>query len=79
MVGLWRQWRSSRTFELSPFQSARAIDTDIDMRRPTPRASTISSNLARALRWMMPQGNSIGPPMRSVAREQEEFFPSDDH
>jgi hypothetical protein len=31
------------------------------------------------LRWMMPAGSSMGPPMRSIARELEEVFPSNDN
>jgi len=57
---------------------ARAIDAEIDMRRPPPHRSAIAHNVSRLLRWMLPEGNSIGPPMRSVAREIEEIFPSDD-
>lgn len=78
-MGLWRQWRSSKALDFSPYSAARAIDTEIDMRRAAPRPSTIAHGFSRLLRWMMPEGNSIGPPMRSVAREMEEFFPSDDH
>jgi len=55
-----------------------AVDADIDMRRPAPRPSPIAHNISKLLRWMMPEGNSMGPPMRSVARELEEVFPSND-
>jgi len=57
---------------------ARAVDAEIDMRRLAPRRSIIAHNVSRLLRWMMPEGNAIGPPMRSVARELEEIFPADD-
>jgi hypothetical protein len=73
-----RRWRSSRETEFSFNQGARAVDAEIDMRRPAPRRSTIVHNFSRLLKWMLPQGNSIGPPMRSVGRELEEIFPSDD-
>jgi hypothetical protein len=78
VVALWR-WRSSKVLEFSPNRTARAVDVEIDMRRPTPRPSTIARNISRLLRWMLPQGNSMGPPMRSVAREIEEVFPSSDY
>jgi len=78
VVALWR-WRSSRVLEFSPTRMARALDAEIDMRRPPPRRSTIAHNISRLLRWMMPEGNSMGPPMRSVARELEEVFPSDNN
>ena len=77
MVALWR--RSSKELEFSPNRTERAVDKEIDMRRSAPRPSTIARNISRLLRWMMPEGNSIGPPMRSVARELEEVFPSDDN
>jgi hypothetical protein len=78
VVALW--WRrSSKELEFSPNRTARAVDAEIDMRRYAPRPSTIAHNISRLLRWMMPEGNSIGPPMRSVARELEEVFPSDDN
>jgi hypothetical protein len=73
-----RRWRSSRETEFSPKQVARAADAEIDMRRPAPRRSTILHKFSRLLQSMLPQGNSIGPPMRSVGRELEEIFPSDE-
>jgi len=35
-------------------------------------------HFSRLLRWMLPEGNSMGPPMRSIQRESEEEFPSND-
>jgi hypothetical protein len=34
--------------------------------------------LMRIRNWLMPSGRLVGPPMRSVARELEEAFPSRD-
>jgi len=34
--------------------------------------------LTRIRNWLMPSGRLVGPPMRSVARELEEAFPSRD-
>src|SRR5208283_1155662 len=73
-----RQWRSSRELEFSPNRMTRAVDADIDMRRLAPRRSIFAHNFSRLMRWMLPEGNTIGPPMRSVAREIEESFPSDE-
>jgi hypothetical protein len=72
------QWRSSREFHFTQHRLERAIETEIDMHRPAPRRSIVVHNLSRLLRWMLPEGNSIGPPMRSVAREMEEIFPSEE-
>jgi hypothetical protein len=76
VVALWR-WRSSKAIQFPQNHIARATDADLDMRRPAPRRSAIVRNLSRVLRWMMPEGKTIGPPMRSIAREIEESFPSD--
>lgn len=76
MVALSR-WQSSKEVRFPQNHLARAADADLDMRRPPPRSSAIIRGLSRALRWMMPEGKSMGPPMRSVAREIEEAFPSD--
>ena len=32
--------------------------------------------LTRIFNWLKPSGRQVGPPMRSVARELEEAFPS---
>ena len=77
MVLWW--WRSSRQLEFSSNKTTHAVDAELDMRRSAPRPSTIANRLSRLLRWMMPQGSSIGPPMSSVARELEEVFPSSDN
>jgi hypothetical protein len=34
--------------------------------------------LTRILNWLMPSGQIVGPPMRSVARELEETYPGRD-
>ena len=57
---------------------ARPLDSDLDMRRSRPAPSKLSRGLARLLRWMLPEGDTIGPPRRSIAREIEEEFPSND-
>ena len=78
-MALWR-WRRSKEFDFPPNKPERVVpaDSEIDMHRPAPRPSLIVRTVSRMLRWMMPPGNSMGPPMRSVAREAEEVFPSDD-
>jgi hypothetical protein len=73
-----RRWRLTRRFEFSSNKMAHAVDAEIDMPRSAPRPSTIARGISKVLRWLMPEGNSIGPPMRSVARELEEVFPSSD-
>ena len=80
MVAL-RRWRLSKEFDFSPNKPARTVpaDSEIDMHRPAPRPSFIVRSISRIMRWMMPASNSMGPPMRSVAREAEEVFPSDDN
>ena len=78
MVAVWRR-RSSKSVHFSQNHTARAADVDLDMRRPAPRRSRIVRNFSRLLRWMMPEGNTIARPMRSIAREIEEAFPTDQY
>lgn len=56
-------------------RAARVVEPELDMKRPTPRPSVVLENAYRLLRWLMPEGQSTGAPMRSVARELEEAFP----
>ena len=76
MVALWR--RSFKSFQNTPNRTTRPIDADLDMRRPRPAPSKMVRHFSRLLRWMLPEGNSMGPPMRSIQRESEEEFPSND-
>jgi hypothetical protein len=57
---------------------ARPKDAEIDMRRSRLAPSKLSSAFSRLLRWMLPEGDIIAPPKRSIARELEEEFPSND-
>ena len=42
------------------------------------RGVHIARRLAKILKWLMPDGRVVGPPMRSVGRELEEAFPARD-
>ncbi len=59
-------------------RAARVVEPELDMKRPTPRPSLVIENASRLLRWLMPEGQRTGAPMRSVARELEEAFPTGD-
>jgi hypothetical protein len=79
VVALWRM-RSSKAFQSTPRKIIlRPIDSEIDMRRHRPAPSKISRGFSRLLRWMLPEGDTIAPPKRSIARELEEEFPTNDH
>lgn len=52
------------------------IDPEIDMNRRVTRRPTILTRMLELVRWLMPGEKSIVPPMRSVGRELEEFWPS---
>jgi hypothetical protein len=54
------------------------VEHDMDMRRSRPQESMFTSRLAGLMRWFTPGGREIGSPMRSVAREIEELWPSRD-
>ena len=60
-------------------RGVQVVDHDMDMNRAKPLASSIGARLAGLIRWMVPKGRLTGSPMRSVAREIEEMWPSLDH
>ncbi|MDO8431687.1 MAG: hypothetical protein Q7S58_04670 [Candidatus Binatus sp.] len=57
----------------------RIIEHELDMVRRTERPPVVANRISRILNWLMPTSGSVGPPMRSVARELEEAFPASDH
>ena len=63
-----RRTRSSKTSQY-PTKITRPVDAEIDMRRPKPVRSKLTSGILRLLRWMLPEGDTIAPPKRSIARE----------
>jgi hypothetical protein len=57
----------------------RVVDPEMDMKREGLRPAVISSRLSRVIRWLMPDSRQTVAPMRSLARELEEAFPSRDN
>ena len=59
--------------------TARVVEPDMDMMRTVPQASSFLKKVSAIFKGLMP-ANSSAPtaPMRSVARELEEVFPSND-
>ena len=57
---------------------AQVVEHDMDMKRAGPQESAVRSRLCDLVRWLVPHGRSSGSPMRSVAREIEELWPSRD-
>ena len=54
------------------------VEHEIDMVRSSERPVAGVPTLTRIRNWLMPSGRLVAPPMRSVARELEESFPSRD-
>ena len=54
------------------------VEHDMDMKRARPQESAVTSRLVELMRWLVPNGRPTGSPMRSVAREIEELWPSRD-
>ncbi len=54
------------------------VEHDLDMVRSEERPAAVTGRLSRILNWLMPAERTVGPPMRSVARELEEAFPARD-
>jgi hypothetical protein len=63
----------------TPARNERVVDPEMDMKREGIRPAPLSSRLSRIMRWLMPESRHVAPPMRSVARELEEAFPSADN
>lgn len=57
---------------------AQVVEHDMDMKRAGPQESAVTSRLFDLVRWLVPHGRPTGSPMRSVAREIEELWPSRD-
>jgi hypothetical protein len=57
---------------------AQVVEHDMDMKRAGPQESAVTSRLFDLVRWLVRHGRSSGSPMRSVAREIEELWPSRD-
>ena len=57
---------------------SRIVEHDLDMVRSAERPPAVTGRLSRILNWLMPAERTVGPPMRSVARELEEAFPARD-
>jgi hypothetical protein len=63
---------------LEPAGVERVVEHDMDMKRARAEESGVTSRLAGLMRWLVPGGHPTGSPMRSVAREIEEMWPSRD-
>ena len=57
---------------------SRIVEHDLDMVRSAERPTAVSGRFSRILNWLMPADRTVGPPMRSVARELEEAYPARD-
>lgn len=57
----------------------RVVEPEMDMNRLHAQQSPAVSRLRELIRWLLPGAhNAVRPPMRSVARELEEAWPSND-
>ncbi len=59
-------------------QNSLIVEHELDMVRSSERPVAGVPTLTRIRNWLMPSGRLVTPPMRSVARELEEAFPSRD-
>lgn len=63
--------------EHSSERPRQVVEPELDMHRENLRESPAVGRLRELLRWLMPGSHAIArPPMRSVARELEEVWPS---
>lgn len=63
---------------LRPGGAERVVEPELDMKRHGPQESAMTSRIAELVRWLAPNARPTGSPMRSVAREIEELWPSRD-
>ena len=63
---------------LASVGAGQVVEHDMDMKRARPQQSAVSTRLGELMRWLMPHRRPTGSPMRSVAREIEELWPSRD-
>ena len=59
-------------------QHGSVIEPELDMNRQHHPESSVLLRLWRLIHWLTPDAGMVGPPMRSIARELEERFPSRD-
>ncbi|MGC1677010.1 MAG: hypothetical protein WA740_05710 [Candidatus Binataceae bacterium] len=57
----------------------RIVEPELDMNRERRQPPTLISRISAIVRWLVPESHQVGPPMRSIARELEESFPSRDN
>jgi hypothetical protein len=59
-------------------QFVRVVEPELDMNRMRPRQSPLG-RLIQMFRWLTPTGRDVvGPPRRSIGRELEEAWPSNE-
>ena len=61
-----------------PATAGRVVEPELDMNRLAPRDSALA-RVVELIRWLTPLGRSVvGTPSRSVGRELEEAWPSNE-
>jgi hypothetical protein len=63
---------------LGSAEGKQVVEHDMDMKRARSQEPAVTSRLSELMRWLVPNGRPTGSPMRSVAREIEELWPSRD-
>ncbi len=63
-------------FRSASRHNSQIVEHELDMVRSDERPMAGMPTLTRIFNWLKPSGRQVGPPMRSVARELEEAFPS---
>jgi hypothetical protein len=59
-------------------QHGLVVEPELDMNRQPSREPALWIRFWRLIQWLTPESGMVGPPMRSIARELEERFPSRD-
>jgi hypothetical protein len=63
---------------LAKRHNSQIVEHELDMVRSAERPAAGVPTLTRIRNWLMPAGRLTAPPMRSVARQLEEAYPTRD-
>ncbi len=76
---MWWRTQFPGARQVGSTRVTQVIEPELDMNRPKLCPSVFQVNLSKLVRWLTPESRAIGAPMRSIARELEEAFPTSDY
>ncbi|MHB8381931.1 MAG: hypothetical protein ACYDC3_06270 [Candidatus Binataceae bacterium] len=74
-----RRFSSFASSAIGATAHGRIVEHELDMERERRQPPLFVARISAIVRWLLPESHRVGPPMRSVARELEERFPTRDN